>query len=176
MSDLVPEEPILSEPTASFHYQELIESRLGQPIAAEILAADAARISASPGASLAAGRTALNWSIEYVAAQLRFTARQIESLEADDYAALPEAAIVRGFIRAYAKLVKLEPATLIALIAVEPGAKARLINAADHSSTAESGRANASKAWPWSVFSLSLLVLLLGLVLSISVWFFLHSS
>jgi cytoskeletal protein RodZ len=120
MSDSVSGEPILPEPTGTFHYQELIESRLGQPIATDIAAADAAKMALSPGAQLAAGRNAMDWSVEQVAAQLKLAPRQILSIEADDYDALPEAAIVRGFIRMYAKLVKLDPDSLVALISVEP--------------------------------------------------------
>jgi cytoskeletal protein RodZ len=174
MSDFVPDEPIMSEPTGTFHYQELIESRLGQPIAADILAQDAARVSASPGARLAAGRTALGWSIEQVASQLRLTPRQILSIEADDFAALPESAIVRGFIRAYAKLVKLEPAPLIALISVEPGAKARKLAVPDTSPEARSSRGNASKTRFF--FSLRFFALFICVVLALVLWFILFAS
>ena len=96
-------EPVPPEVTGTFHYQELIESRLGQPIAADLLEAEAKRLAASPGAKLAAGRVALGWTVEQVAAQLKLAPRQIIALEKDDYRALPEAAIVKGFTRAYAK-------------------------------------------------------------------------
>lgn len=121
MSDSVPDEPLLSEATGTFHYQELIESRLGQPIAAELLAAEAARVALSPGARLATAREAMGWTVKQVAAQLKLATRQIVALEADDYAALPEPAVVRGFIRAYAKLLKLDAVPLLALIAIDEG-------------------------------------------------------
>lgn len=123
MSEAVPEEPELSASTGTFHYQELIESRLGQPISAESSAELAAAMALSPGARLAAARKAMGWTVERVAAELRLAPRQILALEAGDYAALPEPAVVRAFIRAYAKLLKLEAAPLVALIALEPGAK-----------------------------------------------------
>lgn len=116
MSEFVPDEPVLSEATGTFQYQELIESRLGQPIATELLAAEAARIALSPGAKLASARNSLGWTVEQVASQLKLATRQILAIEADDYASLPEPAIVRGFVRAYAKLVKLDADTLVALI------------------------------------------------------------
>ena len=68
------------------------------------------------GARLAAEREAKGWSIEQVATQLNLAPRQIQALERDDYAALPGMASVRGFIRAYAKLLKLDAAPLIATI------------------------------------------------------------
>jgi cytoskeleton protein RodZ len=43
----------------------------------------------------------------------------VHAIEADNYAALPGIAIVRGFIRSYAKLVKIDPAPLLAQIAAE---------------------------------------------------------
>lgn len=75
--------------------------------------------SATPGAQLAAQRQALNWSIEQVANQLNLAPRQIQALEADNYAALPGMASVRGFIRAYAKLLKIDAAPLLLVVAKE---------------------------------------------------------
>jgi cytoskeleton protein RodZ len=71
------------------------------------------------GAQLAAEREARSWSIEQVAHQLNLAPRQIQALECDDYAALPGMASVRGFIRAYAKLLKLDAAPMIATISPE---------------------------------------------------------
>jgi cytoskeleton protein RodZ len=73
----------------------------------------------APGAQLAARRQALNWSIEHVANQLNLAPRQIQAIEADNYAALPGMASVRGFIRSYAKLLKIDPAPLLLVIAAE---------------------------------------------------------
>ncbi len=103
------------EVTGSFLYQELIESRLGQPIAAELIDTETQRLATSPGAKLAAGRNAMGWSVEYVAAQLKMAPRQINAIEKDDYVSLPEAAIIRGFLRAYAKLLKLDSVAIIDL-------------------------------------------------------------
>ncbi len=75
-----------------------------------------------PGKTLAAQREAMGWTVEQVADQLKLAVRQVVALEAGDYASLPGPAVVRGFVRAYAKIVKLDPAPLVALIALEaPG-------------------------------------------------------
>jgi cytoskeleton protein RodZ len=75
-----------------------------------------------PGRTLAAQREAMGWTVEQVADQLKLAVRQVVALEAGDYAALPGPAVVRGFVRAYAKIVKLDPAPLVALIALDvPG-------------------------------------------------------
>lgn len=75
-----------------------------------------------PGAQLKAQREAMGWSVEQVADQLKLAQRQVLALEAGDMAALPNVAVVRGFIRAYAKVVKMDAAPLVAMIEVETGA------------------------------------------------------
>lgn len=72
-----------------------------------------------PGAVLARHREMLGWSVEHVAEQLKMAPRQVVALEADDYAALPGLAVVRGFVRAYAKILKIDAAPLTAMIEVE---------------------------------------------------------
>jgi cytoskeleton protein RodZ len=67
----------------------------------------------SPGAQLARQRERHNMSVADVAAKLRIAARQIDALEADDYAKLPGHAIARGFLRNYAKLLQLDPEPLL---------------------------------------------------------------
>ena len=69
-----------------------------------------------PGRTLAAQREAMGWTVEQVADQLKLAVRQVQSLEQGDYANLPPPAVVRGFVRAYAKVVKLDPAPLVAQI------------------------------------------------------------
>lgn len=78
-----------------------------------------------PGHRLQAARQALGWSPEQVAEQLKWAPRQVLALESDDYQALPGMATVRGFVRAYAKLVKLDPAPLLAQL--EPGSEAQVL-------------------------------------------------
>jgi cytoskeleton protein RodZ len=73
---------------------------------------------APPGAQLAAQREAMGLSVEHISDQLKLAPRQVVALEAGDYASLPNMAVVRGFVRAYAKVVKLDPAPLVAMIAV----------------------------------------------------------
>jgi cytoskeleton protein RodZ len=72
-----------------------------------------------PGGQLAARRQQLNMSVEQVANQLNLAPRQIQALEADNYGALPGMASVRGFIRAYAKLMKVDAEPLVQAIAHE---------------------------------------------------------
>lgn len=73
----------------------------------------------SPGARLAAYREERGWTVEQVASQLNLAPRQIIAIESDDYPALPGMPIVRGFVRAYAKLLKVDAAPLLASLGGE---------------------------------------------------------
>jgi cytoskeleton protein RodZ len=68
------------------------------------------------GEQLALHRESLGWTTEQVAQQLNLAPRQIQALEADNHAALPGMASVRGFIRSYSKLLKIDPEPLLAMI------------------------------------------------------------
>jgi cytoskeleton protein RodZ len=72
-----------------------------------------------PGKALAAQREAMGWTVEQVAEQLKLSVRQVIALEAGDYASLPSPAVTRGFVRAYAKILKLDAAPLVAMIEMD---------------------------------------------------------
>lgn len=75
-----------------------------------------------PGPQLKAQREAMGWSVDQVADQLKLAQRQVVALEEGDFAALPNLAVVRGFVRAYAKVLKLDAAPLVAMIEIAPAA------------------------------------------------------
>jgi cytoskeleton protein RodZ len=70
--------------------------------------------SLSPGSVLRRAREGSGQSIADVVQVIRFSARQIEALERDDYASLPGSTAVRGLVRNYAKFLKLDAAPLLA--------------------------------------------------------------
>lgn len=69
-----------------------------------------------PGRRLREAREQARMTVAEVAQTLKFGVRQIEALEADDYDNLPGTTFLRGFVRSYAKLLKLEAADLLALL------------------------------------------------------------
>jgi len=120
---------------------------------------------ALPGALLAAQRQAKGWSVEHAASQLKFATRQVIALEADNYAALPGQVIVRGFVRAYAKLLGLDANALVALLPQEGPAQAgptpqRTLSTPFSESPLPLG--NRSKVSPGLVVGGVLVVLLVG--------------
>ena len=70
--------------------------------------------SCSPGSVLRRAREERGQSIADVVQVIRFSARQIEALERDDYASLPGSTAVRGLVRNYAKFPKLDATPLLA--------------------------------------------------------------
>lgn len=68
----------------------------------------------TPGSVLRAAREERGQSVADVVQVIRFSARQIEALERDDYASLPGSTAVRGLVRNYAKFLKLDASPLLA--------------------------------------------------------------
>lgn len=77
----------------------------------------------APGASLRAARTAQKLAIGDVARQLRLSVAQVEALETGAFERLPGPVFVRGFIRNYARLLKLDPEPLIQSAAPLPASE-----------------------------------------------------
>ena len=70
----------------------------------------------SAGARLRHARESVGLSIDAVAHQLKLAPRQVQALEADDYAQLPGRTFVRGFMRNYARLLRLDADAVVATL------------------------------------------------------------
>jgi cytoskeleton protein RodZ len=71
---------------------------------------------ASAGALLRAAREAAGLSQDAVAQQLKLAPRQVRAIEEDDYARLPGRTFVRGFVRNYARLLRVDPDAVVAAL------------------------------------------------------------
>ncbi|MGL5741093.1 MAG: helix-turn-helix domain-containing protein [Legionella sp.] len=69
----------------------------------------------NPGEQLARIRQEKGYSIEYVANQLHLRARIIELIENNEFHLLPEPVFVKGYLRAYAKLLGTSPEPYLAI-------------------------------------------------------------
>lgn len=76
--------------------------------------ADASYLTFMPGARLKKARVLRGLSAAQVARELNLSERYIASMEADEYAGLPEPAFIRGYLRSYAALVKLSADDIVA--------------------------------------------------------------
>ena len=66
------------------------------------------------GRQLGVARESCGLSIVDIARQLKLSPSQVEAIEAGNYQRLPGTVFIRGFIRNYARLVKLDPTPLLA--------------------------------------------------------------
>ncbi len=117
------------------------------------------------GGALRAAREKQKLSVQDIASQLRLGVRQVEALESDRYDKLPEPSIVRGFIRNYAKLLKIDSGPILAAYSL-------LVPNTTPKSFAVKSNANASVIGENRAhFSFKLFVGLL-LTFALVVWFF----
>lgn len=70
----------------------------------------------SAGAMLAAARVEKNWSVRDIAEKLKLSPKQITALENNQFESLPKMVIVRGFVRSYAKLLKIDAEAILHLL------------------------------------------------------------
>ncbi|MGE5338347.1 MAG: helix-turn-helix domain-containing protein [Gemmatimonadota bacterium] len=85
----------------------------GVPIPANEGAARPDAAVPSFGTQLAEARKAMSLSVTDIAARLRINPKQVSAIEGENFAALPGPAYLRGFVRNYAKEVRLDAAPLI---------------------------------------------------------------
>lgn len=76
------------------------------------------------GLTLREAREHLGMSMHDIAERIKFAPKQVEALEANDFAHLPEATFLRGFVRSYARVLQLDEAALIAALPVDPAKQA----------------------------------------------------
>ena len=84
-------------------------------------------VEASPysrcGGAIRIAREKQGLSVKDIASRLRLSPKQIEAIEADNFSALPEPTIVRGFIRNYAKQLRIDAKPLLdAYMVIVPAA------------------------------------------------------
>jgi cytoskeleton protein RodZ len=75
--------------------------------------ARSASAESGPGRALARLREERKLSVADVAQRLKYGARQIEALEAEEFDRLPGATFVRGMVRGYAKLLETDPEPIL---------------------------------------------------------------
>jgi cytoskeleton protein RodZ len=120
----------------------------------------------SVGDQLRAARVAQGLTIESVAKQLKLAPRQVTALESDDVAALPDGPFVRGFVRNYARLVKINPDTLVHADENRRHALAPLQGISQPKGELRDGGAHVSSSRRWLVIP----ALLIGAVLAAGIW------
>lgn len=119
----------------------------------------------SYGARLASQRQSAGLGVTDVAAQLRLHPNQVRAIEQEDLARLPAPAYVRGFIRSYARMLKIDPSPLLSDLnaKLEPARESVVEGGATDYSAARA--ASRERKFPQWMFGAALLVLIaLGMV------------
>lgn len=110
-----------------------------------------------PGAQLAAARIQKGYTAEYVASKLHLRVRVIELLEADDYKNMPESVFIKGYLRAYAKLLDIAFQPLLDTFNSQHSTTDRKIEKALWQSRRETNRAEHAVRWLTGVFAVVVL-------------------
>ena len=113
----------------------------------------------SPGAVLLAERRSQGLSLGDIARQLKLSVRQVEALERDEYGAFSGSVFVRGFLRNYAKLLRLDPDRLLEA-ASESIAPVRVSGAAPQMPIASPSREGQHRILTWGAFGVLAVVVL----------------
>ena len=69
---------------------------------------------ATVGQALQALRLARGWSLDEVSSRIKFSARQIQALENEQWGKLPSGVSLRGLIRSYARLLDADAPAIVA--------------------------------------------------------------
>ncbi len=114
----------------------------------------------SYGARLAMQRQSAGLGVTDVAAQLRLHPNQVRAIEQEDLARLPAPAYVRGFVRSYARMLKIDPSPLLSDLnaKLEPARESVVDGGATDYSAAHA--ASRERKLPQWMFGAALLILI----------------
>jgi cytoskeleton protein RodZ len=115
----------------------------------------------SYGHELKTARERSGMSLQAVADALHLDPRLIEAIEGEDEKVLPAPAYVRGYIRAYAQLVRCQPDTLIARYNIQAKSDPDLVTSV-HSVAASKQERDARMMWAGTAIVLSLIMVVVG--------------
>lgn len=130
------------------------------------------------GSALKAARERAGMSLGEVADRLKLSIRQLEAIEHDDFQQLPGATFVRGFVRNYARFLRVDPEPLMARLEQHfPSAVNDVVNLVKHEHQADSTESAQTLARASSPVAGGRLLKWLGLlavvvlVVAVAVWF-----
>ena len=130
----------------------------------------------SPGEQLRKARIGYRWSLGDVAANLNLDVDVVRALESGDYAGLPEPAFIRGYLRAYARLMEMDDVQLLG--SEKPQTHARLGSVVPVMGSGELLDSGKRKSWPSfaqkqkSTRYRSIIVVLLAIAVILGAWWY----
>jgi len=123
----------------------------------------------SLGPALRALREARQVELAQVSVRLKFSVRQLQALEDEDWVRLPSGLALRGMVKNYGRFLETDPAALLAMLDAQTGARtAELMHVVTPTSLGEGvplhGR-QGGRSWVW-------MALIAGILLVIVVYAF----
>lgn len=115
------------------------------------------------GAQLTSIREQKGYSLEYVANKLHLRVRIIELLESNDFNSLPGPVFVKGYLRAYAKLLEVSPEPYIAVFNDQYVAEKKPERALWQQTKRESHKAEYIIRWFTILFAV-------GVIVAVGIW------
>lgn len=117
----------------------------------------------NPGAQLASIREQKGYSIEYVANKLHLRTRIIELIELNDFKSLPGPVFIKGYLRAYAKILDVSPEPYLAVFNEQYVTEKKPERALWQQSKRESNKAEHVLRWFTLLF-------VLGVIVAVGIW------
>ena len=130
----------------------------------------------SPGEQLRKARTGYGWALEDVAANLNLDVDVVRALESGDYAGLPEPAFIRGYLRAYARLMEMDDVQVLST--EKPQVHPRLGSVVPVMDSGELLNSGKRKSWPSfaqkqkSTHYRSIIIVLLAIAIILGAWWY----
>lgn len=117
----------------------------------------------NPGAQLASIREKKGYSVDFVANKLHLRTRVIELLENNDFNSLPGPVFVKGYLRAYAKLLDVSPEPYLAVFNEQYVSEKKPERTLWQQSKRETNKAENVIRWITILFAL-------GVIVAVGVW------
>ncbi len=117
----------------------------------------------NPGAQLASIREQKGYTVEYVANKLHLRARIIELIENNEFNSLPGPVFVKGYLRAYAKLLEVSPDPYLAVFNEQYISEKKPERALWQQSKRETNKAERIIRWFTMLFAI-------GVLIAVGVW------
>lgn len=112
----------------------------------------------NPGFQLAQLRSQKGYSVDYVASKLHLRVHIIENLESGDFSLLPQPVFVKGYLRAYAKLLGVSPEPFLMVYKKHYDNERKPERVALWQSKKESNKAEHVIRWVTIIFAIGVLV------------------
>ncbi|EHL30165.1 helix-turn-helix domain-containing protein [Legionella drancourtii] len=117
----------------------------------------------NPGAQLASIREQKGYSVEFIANKLHLRTRVIELIEKNEFQSLPGTVFIKGYLRAYAKILDVSPEPYLAVFDEQYVTEKKPERALWQQSKRESNKAEYVIRWFTILFAL-------GVVVAVGIW------